>query len=407
MKRHWIPPLGLAFGQLSHGLSWILALWIAARAGVAFVSPAEIAWIHLVALGWLTTTALSILLHAIPAFVEVRWRYEGIARGALFLFAAAAAGFVAALLWSPQRIFIAALAVGIALAIYVTTAWSTLGPAFRSSDRINRAVARAFAITLLMLFITMLLGVGSASLFAPFETPGWVTHLPPAHGGLALFGWLTLLIYGVSARTLRPITGNRSNRPMRHVISGSATLAGALLLAAGSGAAIAWLTWAGAGVIAVGAAAYVVDVAAVLSGSTVTYRPPQYFIAAGVIWLIVALAFGAGVLAGQPWQSALVFVMLAGWAGQMVNGHIFHIGVRLIATMYRGDDDETEPRELLDPLRPWIAFGAMQLALTFVAVGLLARNAAPVAAGAAIGLIGWLAMLSALANARRTAVARR
>ena len=405
MKRHWIPPLGLAFGQLSHGLSWILALWIATRAGIAFVSPAEIAWIHLVALGWLTMTALSILLHAIPAFVEVRWRYEGVARTALYLFALSVATFVAAFLWSPRTIFISAIVLGVALTIYLTTAWSTLAPAFRSPERIDRAVARAFAITLLMLFLAMLLGMASASIFSASNVPAWITHLPPAHAGIALFGWLTLLVYGVSARTLRPITGNRSKRPLLHVISGSATLLGALLLASGLAATIAWLTWIGASFIAVGATAYVVDVGAILSGATVTYRPPQYFISAGVVWLIVALAFGAGTLSGQPWHAAFVFVMLAGWAGQMVNGHIFHIGVRLIATIYRGDEDETEPSELLDPLRPWLAFATMQLAITFVAIGLLSANAIVAAGGAALGFIGWLFVISSLASARRRALA--
>jgi hypothetical protein len=404
--RHWIPPLGLAFGQLSHGLSWTLALWIALHFGIAFISPAEIAWVHLVALGWLTVTALSILLHAIPAFVDVRWRYEGVARAALFAFATAVAVFVAAFLWFPQSLFTAALTVGVTLTIYLTTAWSTLSPAFRSQERIDRAVARAFAITLLMLFVAMLLGVFSATLFSG-GAPAFAARLPPAHASIALFGWVTLLIYGVSARTLRPITGNRSHRPMRHVIAGSATLVGALLLAAGSGAAITWLSWAGAGFIAIGAAAYVVDVAAVLSGSTVSYRPPQYFIAAGIVWLMVALAFGAGSLAGEPWQSAFAFVMLAGWAGQMVNGHIFHIGVRLIATIYRGDDDETRPSELLDSRGPLFVFAVMQFAVAAIAIGLVSDNVIATATGAAIGLIGWLAMMSALANARRMAMSSR
>jgi hypothetical protein len=135
----------------------------------------------------------------------------------------------------------------------------------------------------------------------------------------------------------------------------------------------------------------------------VSYRPPQFFIAAGVTWLLVALFLGAGVLAGAPWQPAFVFVMLAGWAGQMVNGHILHIGVRLIATIYRGEDDETEPRELLDPLRPWLAFTAMQSAIACVAVGLLADNGNITAIGATIGLLGWVALMTALAMARRAA----
>jgi hypothetical protein len=404
MTRAWIPPLGLAFGQLCHGLSWILALWIAITLGVSSLSLADFAWIHLVALGWLTTTALSILLHAIPAFVDVRWRFEDVARYALFGFAVGVAAFVIAFLAAPATLAIVAALLGAALTLYLLSAWSTLWPAFRSKDRVQAAVARAFAVTLLLLFVTMVLGVASAALFTQHSVPAWVAHLPAAHARVALFGWLTLLIYGVSARTLRPIAGNRSRHPILHVVAGSATLIGALLLAAGASATIAWLSWLGAGFIAVGAAAYVVDVAAVLSGSTVTYRPPQYFVAAGVIWLMVALAFGAGILAGEPWQKAFVFVMLAGWAGQMVNGHILHIGVRLIATIYRGDDDETEPRALLDPFRPWLTFAAMQLAVAFVAIGLIAGNGVPAAFGAAVGVIGWFVLMTALARARRTAI---
>lgn len=403
MKRHWIPPLGLAFGQLCHGGSWLLALWIALGAGLAGSPLRGIAWIHLVALGWLTTTALSILLHAIPAFTDVRWRYEGTARTALFFFGAAVVAFVAAFFVSPQSLFAVAAVLGATLTVYLATAWITLLAAMRSADRIDRAVARAFAATLLLLFITMLLGVGSASLFGGAAIPKWIARLPGAHAGVALFGWLTLLIYGVSARTLRPITGNRTRRPLLHVVTGTATLLGALLLAAGNGVGIAWLSWLGGGLIAAGAAAYSVDVAAILSGSTVTYRPPQCFIAAGVIWLAAALVLGGGILAGNPWGAPFVFVMLAGWAGQMVNGHILHIGVRLIATIYRGDDDETEPRELLDVRRPWLAFVAMQIAVALVAAGLLSQIGALASAGTAIGLAGWIVLMSALASARQRA----
>ncbi|HMF29091.1 MAG TPA: hypothetical protein VKE42_09995 [Candidatus Cybelea sp.] len=403
MKRHWVPPLGLGFGQLCHGASWLLALWIALRTDVANSPLREIAWVHLVALGWLTTTALSILLHAIPAFLDVRWRSEGTARTALFFFGVAVVAFVVAFLAAPQALFAIGVALGAVLTIYLATAWATLGAAMLSPDRVDRAVARAFAATLMLLFITMLLGVGSASLFGSFAAPQWIAQLPTAHAGIALFGWLTLLIYGVSARTLRPITGNRSQRPMLHVITGSTTLFGALFLAAGNGAMIAWLSWLGGGLIALGAAAYSVDVAAILSGSTVTYRPPQYFIAAGVVWLAAALALGGGVLAGAPWASAFVFLMLAGWAGQMVNGHILHIGVRLIATIYRGEDDETEPRELLDARRPWFAYAAMQIAVALVTAGLISQRGALTAAGAAIGLMGWFALMSALAAARQRA----
>jgi hypothetical protein len=405
IRRHWIPPLGLAFGQLCHGLSWILGLWIALRLGVGGLSLPEIGWIHLVALGWLTMSALSILLHAIPTFLDVRWQFETVARYSLGFFAAAVAAFVVAFLAAPDQLWIAAIFVALTLIVYLATAALTLRDALRSGDRITKAVARAFSITFFLLFVAIVLGVASAWIFSELRRPAWLFAIPPAHGSIALFGWLTLLIYGVSARTLRPIAGNRSQRPLLHVVTGTATLAGAVLLAAGASARLLWLAWFGGGFIAAGAIAYGVDVATILAGATVPHRVPQCFVAAAVAWLGAALALGAGILSGMPWQTAFGFVMLAGWAGQMVNGHIFHIGVRLIATICRGDEDETPPEELLDGRLTWSAFVAMQFAVACVAGGLLFENAAVAAAGAVLGIAGWIAIVTAIGGARTKASA--
>lgn len=405
-RRHWIPPLGLAFGQLCHGLSWILAFWIALQVGVVGLSLPEIGWIHLVALGWLTMTALSILLHAIPSFLDVQWRFETTARYALVFFAVSVAGFVFAFLAAPTVLWLVALVVASTLVVYLVTAALTLGDALQSPDRITKAVARAFAVTFFFFFVAIVLGAASAWIFSELWRPTWLFALPPAHGTIALFGWLTLLIYGVSARTLRPITGNRSQHPMLHIVTGTATLIGAMLLAGGTAGRMLWLAWLGGSFIGAGALAYATDVTMILSGATVTYRVPQCFIAAALGWLGVALVLGAGVLAGMPWLGAFGFVMLAGWAGQMVNGHIFHIGVRLIATISRGDDDETLPGELLDARGPWIAFGAMQAAVLCITAGLVFQNAASAAGGAALGLAGWLAIIVSLAQARSRASAQ-
>jgi hypothetical protein len=146
-----------------------------------------------------------------------------------------------------------------------------------------------------------------------------------------------------------------------------------------------------------------VDVAVVLSGSTVEHRLPQAFVGAGLAWLIAALVAGAGVLAGRPWEAAFGFLMLAGWVGQLVNAHIFHIGVRLIATIYRGDDDETPPSELLGPRWSWFAYFAMQLAVGSMAIGLLWASTSAETFGAAMGLAGWLSLMTALVRARTSA----
>src|SRR5262249_45377858 len=93
-RRHWIPPAGMIFGQLCHGASWLVALAIATFLSADPTTLPAIAWIHLVALGWVTVTAFSILLHAIPAFLDVPWKHETFARASLGIGAAAIAAFV-------------------------------------------------------------------------------------------------------------------------------------------------------------------------------------------------------------------------------------------------------------------------------------------------------------------------
>lgn len=399
-RRHWIPPLGFAFGLLCHGLSWVLALWIALRVGVSAFSPAEIAWIHLVALGWITVTALSVLLHAIPSFFELAWRYETLARNALFVSALAIAAFVVSLLWARPAVGVVATLLAVALLTYLATAWATLQPAFRSSERAERAVARAFTVTFAALATAIVLGGMIAWLAAGARVPEAFVQLPPAHANLALFGWLTLLVYGMSARTLRPITGNRSSWRALHIVVGTTTLAGAPLLAIGSAMHVGWVLWFGGALVAAGAGAYATDTIALLLRATVAHRAPQAFVGAGVAWLLVAMLLGAGVLAGMPWQGAFGFTMLMGWVGQLVNGHVFHIGVRLIATIVRGDDDETRPQQLLDSRWSFCTFALMQGAIVIVLIGLIRGDSRTVAFGAVLGLIGWVAMVGALANAR-------
>jgi len=405
-RRHWIPPAGLLFGQLCHGASWLLALWIAVALNADSNTLPAFAWIHLVALGWITITAFSILLHAIPAFLDVAWKHESFARGAVAAAAVTIAALVVTFFVALPALGIVATIVAIPLFSYLVTAWQTLSAASRSEDRIDRAVARAFAATLAMLGLVILLGLALAWALSGVFVPPWIGRIPGAHANLALFGWLTLLIYGVSARTLRPLTGNRSRWPKMHAIVGTATLLGALILPAGIAWASGGAVWTGAALIALGAACYILDTGDAIRRATVTHRPPQAFVVAALTWLAVAIALGAGVLLGKPWGAPYVFVLLMGWIAQMVDAHVFHIGVRLIATTYRGDEDETEPSELLDPRLAWMSFGLFQGAVAAIGAGLLVSSKALCTAGGSLGFAAWTVSMLAMAKARRRALSR-
>lgn len=93
MMRGWIPPLPMVIGISALGLSWV-ALCAIARVGTFEATFSTLGWVHLVAHGWVTLIALSVLLHVIPTFLEIRWRVAIFARISTLFFAAGTAVMV-------------------------------------------------------------------------------------------------------------------------------------------------------------------------------------------------------------------------------------------------------------------------------------------------------------------------
>lgn len=191
-RRHWIPPVALAAGQLAHGTSWILLLVLALHRPFALGSPA-LGWLHLVALGWLTTTALAILVHVIPGFTDATWKGERIARGALFGFEAAVIALVVAF-WTGAITLLpwAGSLIVLALACYLVPATSTLATAF-AGPKTEAAVARALLIPLGSVLITSLIGAALAWTLAGRGPALLLTPGPPIYASfyvfLVLVGW--------------------------------------------------------------------------------------------------------------------------------------------------------------------------------------------------------------------------
>lgn len=395
-RRHWIPPAALVYAQVAHGFSWVLLLWAAWSQGVhGYVG---FAWIHAVALGWVTMAALAVLLHAIPNFVDVEWRGETVARWSLAALGAGVALLVYGFLANARMLGPAGDVLLASIGAYVVTALWTLAGGMRG-ERVQRAVARAFAGTLLFLLAAVVIGYGLAGLLSG-RGMQWAASLPASHAALGTLGWLSLLIFGVSMRTLRPITGVATRFRWMHVVVGSFTLLGVPLLAAGLGGHATVLAWLGAALFAMGAAGYIADAIDMLRRSVIRHRVPQAFMLMSLLWFLAALVLGAIALAGGPVQPAYIFVLLAGWIGQMVVAHFHHIGVRLIATVYRGEDDETRPEQLLEARLSWFAFGAFQIGIALVTVGLLDDHLGLIARGAVFGLTGWIAMSANMLAAR-------
>jgi len=368
-RRGRLAPAALVYAQLAHGFSWLLVFW-AAWSGNLTNPLYGFAWIHAVALAWVTMTALSIFIDALPNLIEVPWRGRRAALLSIVVYGAGVALLIAAFLGDTAMLAPAASLLLLALAVYLATAFRTIASAMRG-ERIQRAVARAFGGTFLFLLATAIAG------FA----------LPTAHAALGTLGWLSLLIFGISMRTIRIITDEVSRFRRMHIVVGSLSVLGVPILAAGVAAHIAALAWTGGTLFSVAALGYAFDVLDMVRRSRNPYRPPQAFIVVAIFWLLASLVLGAGVLSGKPWQQAYMFLLLIGWVGQMVNAHVY----------------AANSPDLLETRLSWYSFFAFQVAIAVLAAGLLSESAGLAARGALFGAVGWIAMMANMFAARTRA----
>jgi hypothetical protein len=387
-RRHWIPPAALLYGHLAHGFSWVLLLWAAWSQSVHGYTG--FAWIHAVALGWITMAALAILMHALPNFIDVEWRGETIARWSLVAYGVGVALLLYGFLGNDRALGPAGDLLLASIAVYLGTAFWTVARAFKG-ERVQRAVARAFGGTFLFLLATAIIGYGLAGMLGG-RGMLWAASLPSAHAALGALGWLSLLVFGVSMRTLRPITGQATRFRWMHIVVGTFALFGVPLLAAGLASQRMTLAWIGGALFVIAATGYAFDVFDILRRASNPHRPPQVFVAFSIAWFLTALVLGGGALAGRDWQAAYIFVLLMGWIGQMVLAHFHHIGVRLIATIYRGEEDETRPQALLEPRLSWFSLGAFQIGVALVLIGLLNDHLGLIARGGVFGIAAWIGM---------------
>jgi hypothetical protein len=394
-RDHWVPPLPLVAGLAFQAAAWVIVILYAAHPspGLAF------AWVHAVALGWVTIVALAILIHVVPAFTDLAWRGERLARDAVMLALFGAVALVVSFAADATRaLAIAGGVVFVAIGAYVAAALRTL--AQRAEDETSAAIAGALRLTLGALALTVLLGAMLAGAYASGN--GALLSAAPAHAILGIGAWLSVLVNGVSARTFRPMLGARSRLTAVHIVSGTSLFVGSLVAAVGVVTSVA-LARVGIVIVALGALCYAIDAFDILRRATTPHPPVRGFVASSVIWLLVAAAALVGAAWGAPVAAVAVVAALAGWIGQMVNAHLHHIGVRVAITLLRGEEDETRPWEVLDRRLSWAAFAFGQLAVLATVVGIATGNAATLAAAGGCGLVAIGAMAANAVTLRRRA----
>lgn len=397
--RHWIPPYALLAGQLFHGMSWLVLALSAWPDAMGLTWPG-LAWVHLVALGWLSMSALAVLLHVVPGFMDVEWVGEGVVRWSLLPFGLGVAGLVAGFLM--ERAAWLAWSATLIVAALVTYAVPALLTVFRIRPEVGqRAPFRvAFSYVLLMFLAAGLLGLTMAGGLAGWQVPGWWPRLLPIHALMAGGGWLTLLIWGVSTRTAFRVTETPRRKLPFHGRASAMLSLGLIPLVVGLWPGVpVWLFGLGLLPVSLAVLLYVVDLLPVLWRASTPHRPPVAFLRMTLVYLLGVLGLGWGLALGQSsWQLAFGFLALVGWMGQSVNGYALHIGIRLLSTVRRGEADETEPIDLLSRPLSWLSFGAFQLAVLLGTVALLMGS------GGLLNLAGWsglAAWLLWIANVRK------
>lgn len=406
-SRPWIPPASLIAGQVAHGLSWLLLL-VTPWPATPGLSMPGLAWIHLIALGWLTMTALGVLVHVIPGFMDVEWRLERMARWSLLPFGLGVTSLVLGF-WTvqPWALALGSTLIALGLVGFMIPAVATI-LSFRPSENLKTPFKTGFLTVLSALAIAAALGVTMAWALAGAPWPTALIHLPPVHAVLAGGGWLSLLIFGVSTRIVFPVTGRRRVKLPFHAATSAGFTVGVATLAVGllPGIGHPIVRWVGMGLVAIAVALYLVDMGKLLYRAPNDHKPPIAYVASTLVYLAATVLIGLAVTAGRSqWQAALAYVALVGWVGLSVNGYLHHVGVRLLATMARGDEDETRPIELLTPSLSWLAWGAQQLAVLGGTVLLLTGGGRWLPVFGACGLVGWLVMMLNIRLAWRRATA--
>lgn len=403
--RGWIPPFPFALGILSFGLSWI-ALFELARSGSFAPSLLAFGWLHIVALGWISLIALSVLLHAVPEFLDAPWKSRPIARECTLFFAAGVALLLIGFFFANVNVVqFGATVATIALVVYMFAIIEPLRFAMKGTDRISRAVARAFSGTFAFFVLTALFGTAFAYALAGHLPAAWLQNLPHAHAILGLGGWLTMLVVGVSARTMGPIAGARMRRPIVHIVGSSTLMLGIIIAAIGAAIANAPTAIVGCALLVIGTAAYASDIYDIMSRATIEHRPPQILMLFAATFAVIAAILATCAAAGKPTANAAIFATLIGWIGSAILAHIHHIGVRVLLTTTRGQEDETRPEKVLTTPLTWTTVTLYELAAITGTLAAITANPLTLSFASATGFIAFLTLIANLAKARRNAIA--
>lgn len=298
-----------------------------------YITPRVLFLLHLVTLGWITTTVIGASLQLVPVALQVRVWSERLAG---WVFYAYLPGLLAMLygFWSGDTAWLigGGVVLGAAVVVYMMLMVGTLSAAV-AEGLVGVHLVAAFAWLLFALVYGLLLVFNRRYGFLG------ASHVPSlaSHGGLALAGWFTVITYGVGYKLMGMFTLAEDRIVHRVAYTQLALTSAGLLLIGGAG-----LAGGSRPLFIVGAAAALAGGALFAWQMYMLYRQRRRrlpdiiypFVLSGVaLWVVsLALAFYgavAGVEAdGWVWRTSL-WLGLFGWIGMMILGHMYKINTFL------------------------------------------------------------------------------
>ncbi|HEY7202707.1 MAG TPA: hypothetical protein VIA61_00325 [Methylomirabilota bacterium] len=376
-------------------------VWLAPELTGHYYHPHVVALTHTITLGWITMAIMGATYQMVPVVLERPIWSERIARWQLGIVAVAVIGMVAHFyLGTWPGLAGAAVMLGAGIGLYLVNLAVTLVGRGRDGSSLRlftpwTPTARLMAMAFVGLALTTLFGLSLAANHLVRFLPGELFPTLHAHVHLALLGWVTPMMLGVSARVypmflLAPAPGPGTTRLQTWAVAlGVPALVAGLLGVPG-------LTLLGT--LAVAAAALVHG--AWVAGMVRARKRPHLdwglrftitataFLAPAVV---LGVAIAAGALAGPPVALAYAVVVLGGWISLTIVGMMLRIVPFLVWYRVYGPRAGREPVPTLAELSSSRLEGASYVLLTggiaLLAAALLAGDATWIrVAGAALSL---------------------
>ena len=406
-------PLGyLAAAAGAYVLAALGVVWLAPELSRHYYQPRVIALTHLVTLGWITLAIMGASYQIVPVVLGRPLWSARLARWQLGILVVSVAGMVSHFFRGTSVGLLSAaalLAVGIVLHL-VNLAMSLRG--FRGWTFTARAVVLGYAGLALTTLFGLALGVNRLWLILP----GDVLSILHAHVHLALLGWVTPMVFGVSARIYPMFLLAPEPAPALGRVQLLGLAAGVPMLVVGLIAAPG-LVLPGALGVAAAVAAHGLSVIAMIRGRK---RPALdaglRVMLSGALFLVPLTAMGLGfaldLLSGPRAALAYAALALGGWISLTIAGAMLKIVPFLV--WYRvyspqaGRAAVPTLAQLAWPRMEALAYALLVSGIILLALGVGAAEVRWIRGAGVVLVLGALALAAALGHVlRHLAVAAR